>query len=293
MTAGLSALAYFGVRFKRLLATSRHDADSLMYRQISLLKQQLAIDYNQRCGGVLYGPSRCTPLGHRAVSLILSAFGVKDRRSFLRLSRQNRHHVALTMMQHSAAMRFGHFPARSYELRHFAVDGRLGDVTLTTDWHRYAGRRRYRLHFPAVPDEASRWYAVRDRRGEVLVHLSAATVLRWHFDQIRSAHERVVFAPTHTGACSRLERQQWLRGVLLAALPTQEAGARAMVEGVTPHSFRPGMAADYLREGWLLDAIAVRCRWQGTRNARMYAERMALGDACRGTSFRPLSPNWA
>ena len=293
VTAGLSALSYFGVRFNQLLATSRHDSDSLMYRQISLLKQQLAIDYNERCGGVLYGPNRCTPVGHRTVSLILSAFAVKDRRSFLRLSRSNRHHVALMVMQHSAAMRFGHFPARGYRLRQFKVDDRLGDITIVTDWHRYAGRRRYRLHFPAVPEEMCRWYAIRDQQGEVLTHLSAATILRWHFDQIRSAQEQQVFAPTPGGDVSRADRQRWLRGVLLAALPLQDESARAMVQEVTPHSFRPGMAADYLREGWQLDAIAIRCRWQGTRNARMYAERMLLADARRDTSFRSLRRDWA
>ena len=69
-----------------------------------MLKHQLAIDYHARCGGILYGQNRCTPLGFRAVGLLLSAFGVFDRRSFLRLSRQNRHHIALTVMQHTAAM---------------------------------------------------------------------------------------------------------------------------------------------------------------------------------------------
>ena len=94
VTAGLSALAYFGVRYNQLLPTSSHDSNSLMYRQLTLLKQQLALDYNRRCGGVRYGPSQCTPLGQRTVSLLLSAFAVKDQESFQRLSRMNRHHVA-------------------------------------------------------------------------------------------------------------------------------------------------------------------------------------------------------
>ena len=38
VTASLSALAYFGVQFNNLLPTSKHDSDSLMYRQLSLLK---------------------------------------------------------------------------------------------------------------------------------------------------------------------------------------------------------------------------------------------------------------
>ena len=97
------------------------------------MKHQLAIDYNARCGGGLYGPNRCAPLGHRAVALVLSAFGVKDHKSFLSLSRANRHHIALMVMQHTAAMRFGHFPARGCQLRHFQVDSMSGDIMLVTD----------------------------------------------------------------------------------------------------------------------------------------------------------------
>ena len=133
VTSGLSALTYFGARFGKLLATAKHDSDSVMYRQLTMLKNQLAIDYNASCGGVLYGPNRCTPLGCQAVSLLLSAFGVHDRRSFLRLSRANRHHLVLSAMQHTAAMRFGHFPARAYVLSQFKMDPQSGDISLATD----------------------------------------------------------------------------------------------------------------------------------------------------------------
>ena len=51
VTSGLSALAHFGARCNQLLATSKHDNDSVMYRQIAMLKHQLAIDYHARCGG--------------------------------------------------------------------------------------------------------------------------------------------------------------------------------------------------------------------------------------------------
>ena len=138
---------------------------------------------------------------------------------FLRLSRVNRHHITLMVMQHTAAMRYGHFPARGHKLRHFKVNDRLGDITLTTDWHRYAGRRRYRLRFPAIPDGEVRWYAVRDAGGDVVVHLSAVMIMGWHFDQLRNAGEQTVFAPVRHGDVSRLERQRWLRRALLAALP--------------------------------------------------------------------------
>ena len=144
-----------------------------------------------------------------------------------------------------------------------------------------------------MPDGKAMWYAVCGGDGNVLVHLSAATVLGWHFAQLRGAGEHTVFEPAAGQDISREGRQEWLRGALLAALPRSEQRAREMVSGVTPHSFRPGLAGDLLRDGWQLDAIAVKCRWQGTRNARMYAERMALGDARRKSAFRRLRADWA
>ena len=187
VTAGLSALAYFGARFNHLLPTSRHDSDSLTYHKLTLLNQKLTLDYNKRCGGVRYGPSQCTPLGQRTVSLLLSAFAIKDRQSFQRSSHRNRHHIVLTVMQHSAAMRFGHFPAKGYTTQCFQIDECVDDIVLVTDWHRYAGRRRYRLYFPSVPEEACRWYSIHDKKGEVLVHLSAAVILCWHLNHLNTA----------------------------------------------------------------------------------------------------------
>ena len=133
ITGCLSALAHVGARHGRLLATSKFDADSIMYRRIAMLKNQLAIDFNAKAGGVLFGPNRCTPLGRRAVSVLLSAFAVHDRQSFLRLSRSNRHHLVLCLLQHSAAMRFGHFSTRAYVRTQFNLDSRSGDFTLDTD----------------------------------------------------------------------------------------------------------------------------------------------------------------
>ena len=64
-----------------------------------------------------------------------------------------------------------------------------------------------------------------------------------------------------------------------------------MIDEVTPHSFRPGLAGDLLAEGKQFGAIAVECRWQGVKNVRMYAERMALGDARASTAFRKIDGN--
>ena len=284
----LSALAHYGAHRGHLLATSRFDDDSVMYRRIRDMKNQLFIEYRARAGTeeTELGPNRCTPLGCRAVSFLFNSFAVVDRTSFGRLARADRHHLAACAMQHTCAMRFGHFPARAYVRDMFARDPDNGSLRLVTDWHRYSGRRKYCLTFAAAPQYRARMYTLRDAHGDEVDFVSAATILTWHFHFLQRDHEQTVFAPRSGVQPSRHSRQEWLRAALLAALPVGDARARAMVEDVTPHSFRPGLAGDLLREGMLPQAIAVECRWADIRNVRLYGERLPLSAARRSSAFR-------
>ena len=87
--SSISALAHFGAHSNQLLASTKFDADSVTYRRIVMMNKQIALDYKAKFGfdPALYGPNRCTPLGSRAVSMLLSAFGVVDEPSFARLNR--------------------------------------------------------------------------------------------------------------------------------------------------------------------------------------------------------------
>ena len=142
------------------------------------------------------------------MSLLFAAFAVTDEQSFLRLPRRDRHHLAITPMQHSAAMRFGHFPARAYTWKQFRQGSRDASFRLMTDCHRYSGRHRYCLRFDAVPAARSRWYRLRNADGEVVTDVSAATVMSWHFRQLKGAGEQTVFAPSGTAPNTRQDRQE-------------------------------------------------------------------------------------
>ena len=83
-------------------------------------------------------------------------------------------------MQHTAAMRYGHFPARAYVRSQFREDA--AGFRLLTDWHRYAGRHRYCLRFDMTPAARFRWYRLVDTSGEVVADVSAAP--RHHQDQL-------------------------------------------------------------------------------------------------------------
>lgn len=280
-----SVMAHFGALFGFLLPNSRDDDDSLSYRRLKNIKKQLAIDHVERSGGPDL-PSRCTPLGDEDISLLLSAFGVVDRSSFLRLPRRHRHHLAAAVMQHAKGMRYGHFLYRSYTVDQFRQDFKDSSLSLVTDWHRFAGRSRFCLRFQSFPVKDYLWYDLRAPDGTVVDRIAAATLLSWHFDQLRESNESLVFAPTLGSVTSREERAAWLKWALLAALPEDEGAARRLVDDVTPHSFRPGLAGDMRRGGARLDEIALECRWRGLRNARMYSSRLPLSASRKSKKFR-------
>ena len=284
----LSALSHIGTVSGFLLATSKHDSDSLTYRQIGKMKKELKLRHRAKFAGLIagYGPSRSTPLSKSAVSLLFSAFGVVGEGTFRALPRSDRHNLWCSAVQHARGLRFGHFIDRSYAVSDFVVDARDGTLRLVTDWHRYAGRSRYCLQFAAFPKWSSLYYDLRTPDGAVVDSVSAATISHWHFKQLRQDGEIAVFSPRKLSAFTRDDRTNWLRKSLLAALPLSEERARKMVLAVTGHSFRPGLAGDLLSEGAALTKIALILRWQGTRIVRMYAERQALCCFISSTAFR-------
>ena len=105
------------------------------------------------------------------------------------------------------------------------------------------------------------------------MEVTAAQIMRWHFNRLRRDGECVVFAPVRGQRPLHDDRQVWLRVTVRAALPAHEAVAIALVGDISPHSFRSGLASDLLREGVSITVIDSICRWKETRAIRLYAER--------------------
>ena len=284
----LTKLSHFGVRNKFILATSKFDGNPHAYKSLAKMKKQLAIDARQAAqdAGVPYEPvDRCTPVGYKGVSMILSSFALTSEERFNALSRKDRHHIANTVMQHTGGMRFGGFGARNYGLDAFVIDA-AGTIRLITDYSRYPGVRQFAIEFAASPRFEEMWYKIYAPSGAMIDSYPAATVLHWHFRRLQRDGERRVFAPVRGELCSRDDRQAWIRETLLAALPISEREARAAVEDVTPHSFRAGLAGDLFRAGVSLQRIASICRWHVPRVVRIYAERPCLSASRLTEGFR-------
>ena len=86
--AVLTKLGHFGARPKFALATSRFDDDAYTYRSLTRMKRQLVLDARESAKdtGIAYEPvDRCTPVGQRGVSMILSAFELTSEAKFAAL----------------------------------------------------------------------------------------------------------------------------------------------------------------------------------------------------------------
>ena len=283
----LSALAHFGTQRGHVLPTTKFDGDPLMYRQIKNMKRELSLRYCDKHGTATFDVKRSTPLGNASVSLLLSAFHVWCEKAFLRLVRVDRHNIAVSTMQHTAGMRFGHFLSREYLISAFTQDANRS-FRLLTDWHRYSGQRTYCLEFDVLPRWACLRYQVHAPDGTLRATITEANVMQWHFNQLRRAGESLVYAPVLGAAVSRLRRKQWLQQALYAALPQGEAALRRQVELVSPHAFRAGLAGDLLRAGVPPQSIAIWCRWWSMRAMRMYADRRELLTDRQSSSFRVI-----
>ena len=283
----LSALAHCGTMHGYVLPTNKFDGNPLMYRQIKNMKREISLRYSAEHGadGATFDVKQSTPLGNGTVALVLSAFSMASKRSFRRLRRADRHHIVASMMQHTCGMRFGHFLSREYRVTSFFQDAN-GSFRLLTDWHRYSGQRTYCLEFDVLPRWACLRYVVSARDGSTITTLTAATVMQWHFEQLRQAGESLVFAPTKGVPISRQQRKQWLQQTILSALPASDVVTRRRVELVSPHAFRAGLAGDLLRQGVAPQSIAIWCRWWSMRAMRMYADRRELLTDRQSSSFR-------
>ena len=277
LTSIRTMLAHFSARFGYVLPTHKSDGNPALHRSIEAIKKQLAMDarVQQATGGPNAYVDHCTALGQKTVGNILSSFQVFSKVSFRSLSRVDRHNVMLCVVQHAQGMRYGHFAERDYDMDAFVRDAD-GSYRLVTDWHRYSGKRMYCLEFLAEPRYKSQIYNLRGSSGAMRGAITAATILDWHFEQLRETGETRVFDPTPGKQYRRGDRQTWLRTVLQTVIPRNEIAARAMIQDVSPHSFRSGLAADLYHEGVDLQRIASICRWANTIVVRLYAERPRL-----------------
>ena len=271
----MSALKSHGVHHGFLLPTAKGEQPSVLRWRIRNMRKQLHINYKGKSSGAEASVNTCVPLGNKSVAMMLSAHRVTDERTFLALPRQARHHLVASLLQHTAAMRFGHFVDRNYTVSDFKKAPVDGAYRLFTSWSRYTTKRKYCLIFPRHPKRAGKVYVVESQSGEELATLTAAEVLEWHLHQLNHPSASV-FAPVPGVKPLRSARQTWLRTTWTAILGNAAAEDKKLVHKITPHSFRPGLATDQWRAKEPSLVIMAEGRWAWKKTMEMYATRIPL-----------------
>ena len=118
-----------------------------------------------------------------------------------------------------------------------------------------------------IDDGASKSYEIYAGDGSVRRTFTAAQVLQWHMQGERSRKATDLFAPDDE---SSSEFQKWLRASFKALLAEDTKEVLALVNAITPHSFRAGMAGDLDRENVSRARIKRIGRWESDRAMEQY-----------------------
>ena len=278
LASHLSKLAHAGVTHGHLLPLQKSEQPTLLYKQVKRITRQLQLEYSKKEAAGSGGGS--IPVGNAVVTAMLQTFKAYFRGDFLALSRANRHHLLMCALQHTAALRFGHFLHKKFKVRDITW---LADGTaqLLTDWQRYPGKPPATLRFPSVPHWACQMYHPKDRINTWDV--TASMLLQWHVSDM--CPDDYIFEPVPAMTPTRESRQRWMRKAMSLTyeshyVPTgsatdQDALTRALAR-VTPHSFRGGLAVDLRNEKASWEQISVEGRWRSKRAVKIYASRSTL-----------------
>ena len=224
---------------------------------------------------------RATPLGKRSVELMLSSLQVWSEERFLRLSRKDRHNAMLSTAQHTTDMRFDHFLARAYTENSF-VRKDDGSWQLRSNFGRRPTTRRHRLDFLATLQVPSLSGVTTGRFDCNVGYDSYVTYYVVLPPAVARGGNAVVSTGETRGADSHGASAL---ATLLAAL-LREMETRRLVQFVTTHSFRSGLAGDLHRAGETWKTIGEVCRWKSISCIRLYSERPSLYDSRTSQGFR-------
>ena len=278
LASHLSKLAHAGVSHGHLLPLQKAEQPTLLYKQVKRMIRQLQLEYSAKEASGSTGGSM--PVGNAVITAMLRTFQAYFRGNFLALSRANRHHLVMCAMQHTAALRFGHFVHKRFRVKDITwlADG---SAQLVTDWQRYPGKPPSTLRFPSRPHWRCQMYRPKDRVN--VWDITASTLLQWHVAGMHG--DDYIFEPVPSVIPSRESRQRWMRKALLLVYGSHYTAAASMadqdtiervVARVTPHSFRGGLAVDLRNEKASWEQISVEGRWKSKRAVKIYASRSTL-----------------
>ena len=272
-----------------LLPTLPHEAPANLRLQIYRVcrdigkKQKAALAKR----GLSAGKRQSLALGRVAVGLLFSAYGAATEEGFNALSRRLRHMLAMCAAMHTGCMRF-ELLRQIRKKGHFRWSQPDECWRVSSDWHKMKRRQgEFSVDFLQRPRHAAMFYAAYTEAGSVQHAFTAADVLRWHMRRVGSRAGADVFEPVAGKNLSSAEFQVWLRSSFRALLMEDSREVAAIVAGITPHSFRAGMASDLEHENVSRQRMKRVGRWDSDKAMEDYI-RPRLAQRLRRLQFRVI-----
>ena len=118
-------------------------------------------------------------------------------------------------------------------------------------------------------------------------YFTAEAVLRWHVAMTGSTQVNKLFTPVFGEEPSSRDFKKWLRASFGALLVGTKTEVARLIQAITPHSFRAGMAGDLEREDIPRSTIKKLGRWHSERAMEQYM-RDGLAQKLSSTQYRQI-----
>ena len=267
-----SMLKHCGLCYNHLLPTAKDDGSAKLRLQIGMVSRSIAKAQRVRKKrlGKPVGTKRALALGKVAVGMLFSAYGATSQSGFNALDSTTRHYLNMCSSMHTGAMRF-ELLRRLREKAWFRWSFHEKCWRASSDWHKMKKEAgEYSIVFPQLPEFDAMVYHAYEQSGDAGKTFTAADVLSWHIKRMRSKCAKDVFDPEGGDAFSSTKFKSWLRQSFRALLPGDSQEVEALVNAITPHSFRAGLASDLESSNVPRPRIMKAGRWHSERALLQY-----------------------
>ena len=267
-----SKLKHVGLCYDFLLSTAKNDGPGSKLR-LQLAKITKSVANRKKKAMAVAGKTvrvhRALALGKIPVGMLFSAYGAATERGFRRADKAIRHWLCVSVSMHTGCMRnrlmqelWNKGSARWSQIEE--------SYRIAGDWRKMKHGGPFSIKFPAKPQLEPMVYPAFNAQGKKIGSFTAADVLRWQIDIEGSNKCKHIWAPTGAKRPTRSSLQAFIRKSFQQLLMTDDKELKALVQSMTPHSFRAGMAGDLDRAGYPLTVNMKIGRWESERAAKLY-----------------------
>ena len=287
-----SKLKHCGLCHGYLLPTAERDGSTKMRLQLAMVTQVIKKKQikKKKAAGKSTAVKRSLALGRVAVGLSFSAHGAASARGFKKQSDEIQAMLTRCVSMSTGGMRFRLLRElwKDSSLRWSSVDNtyRFGN-----DWRKMKRGGPYTISFPSKPKFSSMIYPRFSTDGRQIDTFTAADVLGWRAKQVGSMKARRLFSSKGAGEPVRSDFQKFIRQTFKSLLVGNRKEIAKLVQEMTPHSFRAGMASDMHRAGVPVKTIMKQGRWESERAMSQYI-RDGLGQQIRSAEYRRIPTGW-